>query len=112
MFQGVYVISLPTQDAASAGKWYAEVLGLTKTFENPGMAGFRVGDALTLVLSESDQKASGAGGVPIFKAADLDAARAALLRAGVAVSPVKSHGKVRWIEFHDPDGNRLEASDS
>lgn len=111
LFQGVYVVSLPVESAAAAGKWYADVLGLPRTFENQGMVGFRAGDVLTLVLSETDRK-GGAGGVPIFRAADLDAARASLARAGVAVSQVLSHGKVRWIEFHDPDGNRLEASDS
>jgi hypothetical protein len=42
---------------------------------------------------------------PCFHADDLEAARAALVEAGVAMGPLHRYGEAAFCDGHDPDGN-------
>jgi catechol 2,3-dioxygenase-like lactoylglutathione lyase family enzyme len=48
---------------------------------------------------------------PIFEVTDAGAAHAALLAAGLDVSPLHEDLKARWCEVADPDGNRLQLTE-
>ncbi len=118
--------------------WYANTLGLTPAHRDDAtgiailqldgapLTLWRIPDAAPDGGDGNDTgEATGVEGVrgepplsahvaafPIFAVQDAEAAHAALQQAGVRVSPLREDLSVRWCEFTDPDGNRLEVCES
>jgi catechol 2,3-dioxygenase-like lactoylglutathione lyase family enzyme len=101
-------IFVPARDTRGAADWYRDVFGLTELFESAGYIGLGFaggGTALTLYPAESVD-----GGDHFrfnFYAPDPEALHAALESAGAAPTPISTSGPIRYFEFRDIAGNRV-----
>jgi catechol 2,3-dioxygenase-like lactoylglutathione lyase family enzyme len=87
------------------------VLGLSRSFEDEGVAGYELPDGSTYEIFAPGVPAGGhppEGVVGGFQVDDLAAARAELEAAGAEVGEVRSAGGVEWFYFRAPDGNLYE----
>lgn len=125
-------VVLRVRDLDRSVQWYSNILGLTPAHRDDatGIAILHLeGAPLTLLRTSElqsdepsrrtgDSAARGAAltphlsAFPIFAVNDAHAAHAALTEAGVEVSTLHEDLSVRWCEFADPDGNRLEVCES
>ena len=91
---------------------YRDVLGLTPSHEAPGAAWFRADDGASIhVYAEGDEDHAffGQGPVVGLEVEDFDAARAAMIGAGIRfVGEPQRDGGVAWNHFVGPDGNVYE----
>jgi catechol 2,3-dioxygenase-like lactoylglutathione lyase family enzyme len=91
---------------------YRDVLGLTPVHETPGAAWFRAADGAAIhVYADGDEDHAffGAGPVVGLEVEDFDAARTAMVRAGIAFfGEPQRDGGVAWNHFTGPDGNVYE----
>jgi len=91
---------------------YRDVLGLTAVHEGPGAAWFRAVDGASIhVYDEDDEDHAffGSGPVVGLEVEDFDAARAAMVAAGIAfVGEPQRDGGVAWNHFTGPDGSVYE----
>ena len=91
---------------------YRDAFGLAPLHEGPGAAWFRAADGSSIHVydvSDADHDFFDAGPVAGFEVDDFDAARAALVAAGVAFigEPQRDSG-VAWNHYRGPDGNVYE----
>lgn len=89
-------------------KFYRDTLELELLFEKKDQkyAGFNVG-AFTLVILENSREAS-SGGARIFFTVDrIEYLRNKLKDAGISTSTIYKRGAAKYVDFSDPDGNRL-----
>ncbi len=101
-------VGVPVTDLAAAVAWYRRVLELPEPDLEPadGVVEFRVGR----VWLQLGQEASPRGGGVVVRLGvpDVDAQWARLRALGVDVGPVEHvPGAVDYVDFTDPDGNRL-----
>jgi catechol 2,3-dioxygenase-like lactoylglutathione lyase family enzyme len=110
--QRVDFIAVPTRDRARAERFYGETLGLPK---NPNSTDrwveFETGN-VTLALVEPDAMGFEFAPLPFgtlaFRVPDVDAAKQALLNAGVEVAgETWDSGVCNGAAFKDPDGNGI-----
>jgi len=114
-------VVLRVRDLDRAIDWYSTTLGLSLAHRDDatGIAILRLeGAPLTLwripdaIAGTMETDRTGNAAFPIFAVRDAEAAHAALQDAGVTVSPLHEDLSVRWCEFTDLDGNRLEVCES
>lgn len=108
---GVHHVSLNVTDADEAGRFYEQVLGLTRIdrpdFGFPGVW-LDAGDA-QIHLIEVPTPPEQAGQHFAFRVDDLNGARADLIEQGVEVSESMTvPGAGRQAFLHDPSGNLIE----
>lgn len=113
MFSRLDTLIIRVRDIAAAQRWYTETLDLDVVYadedEKLAVLGLE-GTSLTLwQLKDGEEVPQGAGAFPIFAVDDARAAHEGLLAKGVTVEPLQSGTGVRYFDFFDPDGNRLEA---
>lgn len=105
-------VSLPVGDVAEAERFYGETLGLPHLYTHGDLAFFDAGGT-RLFLTAERQEAPRAS-VLYFRVEDIEAAHAALERAGVTFAGAPhmifqhADGLEEWMAFfEDPFGNLL-----
>ena len=109
---GMALASFQVKDMAAAKAWYARVLGSSKVFEvaeqnwceiTTPHAGFYLG------MHQTDAPQASAGAAIGFGVADMDKAKAWLVKHGVQLDGdvIEIPGIVKLLYFRDPDGNRF-----
>lgn len=92
--------------------FYRDALGLTVTHETDWFVEFGVAGTGHLSVADAARATVAPGhgrGVTLsWQVADLRDVRAALVDRGVAVSDVATRWGTRYVELHDPEGNRIE----
>lgn len=116
LFAQIDTFILRVADHAAAAAWYAEALGLqaayTDAAEGLTVLALAQGTSLTLWQRKAGEAAAGAdatGAFPVFATADAAAARDTLMARGVHAGDLLEGPGVRYFQFQDADGNRLEA---
>jgi catechol 2,3-dioxygenase-like lactoylglutathione lyase family enzyme len=91
---------------------YRDALGMTPIHTAPGAAWFRAGDGSQLHVygpAEDDHVFFGSAPVVGLVVKDFDAARAALVAAGIAfIGEPQRDGRTAWNHYRGPDGNVYE----
>lgn len=108
---GVHHVSLNVDDAEVGGRFYQDVLGLTRLdrpdFGFPGV--WLSAGAVQVHLIEVEGHTAPDGQHFAFQVDDVDAVRARLAERGVEASqPYSLPGAGRQSFFHDPAGNLIE----
>ncbi|MDH2444589.1 VOC family protein [Amnibacterium sp. CER49] len=110
----VQLFSVPVTDQARARDFYVDVLGLELVREQPMGPGRHwvqlrprsAETAITLVTWFDEMPAGSLRGL-VLETDDLDGDAARLAERGVDVGPVEQMPWGRYVQFPDPDGNRL-----
>ena len=107
MLLGLRTAIYPTPDLAAAKAWYARLLGVEPTFDEPFYVGFQVG-GFELGLLPTGSPGT-AGPQALWGVADIDQAWATALRLGATpLDPVAEvGGGIRVAAVQDPFCNRL-----
>ena len=105
-------LAMPAGGEEEARAFYAGVLGMTEVpkpaaLEERGGCWFQAGSAAVHLGVEAGF-APARKAHPALRVADLEACRAALAAAGVAITPDASVPHVRHFYVADPFGNRIE----
>jgi catechol 2,3-dioxygenase-like lactoylglutathione lyase family enzyme len=113
-FEGIDTVILRVRDLDAARAWYTERLGFRESFGDlaAGLVVLECGGRTTITLfALAPGESAGHAPVcwPVFHVRDAEGTRAALDARGVSVEPLQSDGTVRWFDFVDLEGNRLEA---
>jgi predicted enzyme related to lactoylglutathione lyase len=99
-----------TADLARLSAFYRDVVGLTVAGTEPGWIDFNAG-ACNIALHKGTSTVGKRPPKIVFYAADVAAARAALIKRGWKdAGPVKSIGHFDMCDGYDPDGNRIGIS--
>ena len=116
LFDRIDTFVLRVADYEAAVAWYAAALGLPASFTDPaeGLAVLPLaqGTCLTLWQCKAGEPApdrDAPAAFPIFATPDAAAALVELKRRGARVGSLVESAGVRYFDFRDPDGNRLEA---
>lgn len=114
-FRGIVWAGLLVEDFAAAVSFYRDTLGLRQVDGGEGCALFDAGGGALFEVWPSGRAApepKSAEQQPLkiaFRVADLDAAVAELRARGVRfIGEAGEYRGQRWINFADPEGNRLE----
>jgi len=101
-------LELPVADTAAATRFYAEAFGWTFTDFGPTYAASTSGD--TDIGFQADPAERPAAPLPVIQVADLDAAFAAVTRAGGGITaPIFAFPGGRRFHFRDINGHELAA---
>ena len=99
-------VELPAGDIAATRRFYEGAFGWTLAAFGPTYAATTTGD--TDIGLQGNPAEAGAAPLPVIEVADLDAALAAVKRAGgVVVVPIFAFPGGRRFHFRDPSGNIL-----
>lgn len=116
VFRSLDTIILRVADVDAAAAWYREKLELHPSFEdaNAHLVVFDLGGTTSLTLwqlrrADVPMVPGAATSYPIFAVDDVDEVWRTLRERDVLVEPIVDEGGVRWFEFRDLDGNRLDA---
>ena len=103
-------IILFTANLEALTAFYRDVIGLTVVGREPGWVEFAAGGC-AIALHKGRGKPGARPPKLVFHAADVAAARAALIRKGmVSLGPVKSATHFDMCDGVDPDGNPIQLS--
>lgn len=101
-------IELPAADIGAAKSFYADAFGWSLTDYGPSYSCTVTGD-VDLGL-QGDSKAAPAHPLPVIAVDDLEAALAAVQKAGGTITvPIFAFPGGRRFQFRDPNGNELAA---
>jgi len=111
-FTGQLTLAMQVKDWKKARDWYQSTLGFTLEYEMEHMGWCELNTPVTGVnvgISQVENPKVGAGPVPTFGVADIDAARAHLESRDVRFDGETQTipDMVRLATFYDPDGNAL-----
>ena len=99
-------VELPVRDMAVAKAFYAEAFGWVLTDFGPTYASTMTGSSD--VGLQADPAEATAAPLPVLSVADLEAALAAVERAGgTLVKPIFAFPGGRRFQFRDPSGNEI-----
>jgi catechol 2,3-dioxygenase-like lactoylglutathione lyase family enzyme len=106
-------LAMPRGEEAAARAFYGQLLGLPELPKPAPLAPrggcwFALPNGQALHLGVEEPFAPARKAHPAFVVADLDACEAALVAAGIAVTPDTSLPDVRRFYANDPFGNRIE----
>lgn len=109
---GITFLGFRTDRPKAVERFFGQVLGLARTREEPGLAGFRLADGTALeVYGPADEfhRFFTTGPVIGFRVADFDQAYTELQEAGIeSIGPVQHDVGMSWCHFRAPDGTLLE----
>ncbi len=100
-------VFLKVEDLDGMRSFYRDVLGFDEEFHHPGWgAGIKI-EGASLVLTASENAASGVS--LVFACSDIDRSLRAAAEAGIAVTHPLSEGHwgARVAGFEDPEGNTI-----
>lgn len=101
-------LELPVADTGAARRFYTDAFGWSFTDFGPTYAATTSGDTDIGFQADPGQKTAAA--LPVIEVADLDAAFAAVERAGGTVTaPIFAFPGGRRFHFRDQDGHELAA---
>lgn len=113
-YDGTVLCVLPVADINAAKAWYGKVLGCTVEYELPEHNWAEVatptGGALIGLMQQPGSETAGNGGSSFaFGVGDMSAAKASLMKNGVAIDGdvMEIPGVVKLLNFKDPYGNSL-----
>ncbi|TVR96194.1 MAG: VOC family protein [Trueperaceae bacterium] len=116
VFEGLDTVIIRVHDVDAAAAWYREKLELEASFEDPEarLVVFDLGGSTSVTLwqlarIDVPMVPGAATAYPVFSVVDVEHVWNTLRDRGVLVEPVVESGGVRWFQFRDLDGNRLEA---
>lgn len=116
LFDQIDTFILRVADLEAAVAWYAAMLGLQAAYTDPverlAVLPLAQGASLTLWQRKAGEPApdpGAQGAFPIFATADAAAALEALKGRGARAGGLVEGAGVRYFQFQDLDGNRLEA---
>jgi len=119
VFEALDTVTMRVHDVDAAARWYREKLGLDTALVDPEARRvvFDLGGSTSLTLwqlarIDVPMVLGTATAFPVFAVSDVENVWNTLRDRGVLVEPVVESGGVRWFEFRDLDGNRLEARQS
>src|SRR5581483_5511713 len=105
-------LAIPADQEARARWFYAEVLGLAEIAKPAQLAArggcWFAGPGVALHLGVEDDFRPARKAHPALRVSDLEACRAELVAAGVAIVPDDTVPQVRRFYAADPFGNRIE----
>lgn len=115
-FEGIDTVIMRVRDLEAARAWYTERLGFRETYGDlaAGLVVLECGGQTTITLfalGPGESASHGSACWPVFHVRDAESTRAALEARGITVEPLQSDGTVRWFDFVDCEGNRLEAAE-
>ncbi len=102
-------VILFTSDMAGMTAFYGQVIGLTPVSRSEGWTEFAAGGC-NLALHAGPGAPGKRPPKLVFYAADVAAGRAALVKRGAKLGPVKSAGSFDLCDGKDPDGNPFQLS--
>ena len=104
-------IFVPALDTVAAAEWYCRIFGMEQIFRSADHIGLRIAGAaptttaLTLIpVTTIDPNAHVAFN---FFTTDPQALRDRLIADGSTVTPITEQGALRWFDFVDFSGNRV-----
>jgi uncharacterized protein len=101
-------LELPVTDIAAAQRFYAQAFGWELTAFGPTYACTLSGDIDVALQADGSERT--AAPLMAVQVADLEAAFAAIERAGAIITrPIFAYPGGRRFQFRDPDGNELAA---
>jgi catechol 2,3-dioxygenase-like lactoylglutathione lyase family enzyme len=104
-------IFVPAADTAAAAEWYARIFGMVEVFRSGAHIGLRIegaaanSTALTLIPAQDTEPSDHVAFN--FFAPDIQALHGALLADGREVTPINPLNDMRWFDFVDIAGNRV-----
>lgn len=109
---GHMTLSLQCKSRRASAEWYQRELGLKLLYDAAEIGWCELAtptEGINVGLAEVREPKVGAGAVPTFGVADLDAARAKLEARGVKFDgkTITIPNMVKLATFFDPDGNAL-----
>jgi hypothetical protein len=112
MIRSLRFLGVRTDAFAATVALYRDAFGVAPIHERAGAAWFKAADGASIHVydaSDVDHDFFDAGPVVGFEVEDFDAARAALVAAGVAfIGEPQRDGGVAWNHYRGPDGNVYE----
>ena len=116
-YKPAITISIQVADLDAALAWYNDVLGFPTLYKLDNIAWAEVSTevpGVNIGMGQSESPKTGAGAVPVFEVADIDAARAALESRDVKFDgdTMTIPELVKLATFFDPDGNAYMLSQS
>jgi catechol 2,3-dioxygenase-like lactoylglutathione lyase family enzyme len=112
MIRTLRFLGVRTEAFAATVALYRDAFGLEAVHERPGAAWFKAADGASIHVydsSDADHAFFDAGPVVGLEVDDFDAARAALVAAGVVfIGDPQRDGGVAWNHYRGPDGNVYE----
>lgn len=104
-------VFVPALDTELAAQWYASVFGMVEVYRSEGFIGLRfdgVGAPSTaLTLMPVDKMPELGFATFNFFSSDLDALLTHFDQEGIEVVASGSEGAMRWVDFFDIAGNRI-----
>jgi Glyoxalase/Bleomycin resistance protein/Dioxygenase superfamily. len=104
-------IFVPAADTATAAEWYARIFGMVETFRSGDHIGLRIEGAAANTTALTLVPSQGAGPYSQvafnFFAPDIEALHQALVADGRQVTPINPLNDMRWFDFVDVAGNRV-----
>jgi catechol 2,3-dioxygenase-like lactoylglutathione lyase family enzyme len=112
MISSLGFLGVRTAAFAATTALYRDVLGLTPVLERPGPAWFRAADGAQIHVydaTDADHAFFDRGPVVGLVVDDFDAARAAMVEAGIEfIGDPQRDGGTAWNHYRGPDGNLCE----
>lgn len=112
MIRSVGFLGIRTSASDEMTALYRDVLGLAPVLERPGATSFRAADGTPIHVYGADDENHdffGSGPVVGLTVEDFEAARAAMVAAGIAfIGEPQRDGGTAWNHFRGPDGNVYE----
>lgn len=109
---GIAFLGVRTEQFEATRHFFADVLGLDATRDEPDMAGFRLAGQTTVeVYGPGDEFHAFFTSGPMigFRVDDFDAAYDELRAAGIAfIGAIQHERGISWNHFRGPDGNIYE----
>lgn len=96
----------------TALQFYRDTLGLDISFQNEWFVEFQLGNCSHLSVANASHATIPAGhgdGITLsWKVPDIEVAASDLARLGIDVTAIGERWGSSYVEFHDPDGVRIE----
>ena len=114
LIQGIDTVILRVSNVEQSKEWFSNKIGFVSLFEDAQMKLLLLdtNGPTSLTLWQTDDVATAkrkTATFPIFKTTNAVALRTELLYRGVAASDLTEDDHVKYFQFHDIDGNVLEA---
>lgn len=112
LLKRIDTVVLKVSDLEKSTEWYVNVLGLRLLSSESTYRIFQVGEGeapLTIEQIKDGEQISNSRIYPIFYVENIEKTHEHLFLNDVHVSDIMHDGPNHYVEFYDPDGNRMQA---